>query len=79
MMMITPFKDFVHKYNLKKEATWKMKNQLILSSTPLDKVDLYPRYGPFSNNMGIVKLPLSKGTHLVAYINETFWVHMDVH
>ena len=68
------FNEFNHEYNLKKEATSKTKIYQVLSSIGLDNADISLRDGPFSHDVGIVNLHLSKGTHWVAYINEN---HFD--
>ena len=54
-MMIMSFNDFSHKNSLKKKATPNIKNQNILSSMALSKVRICLRFGPFSNDLGIVK------------------------
>ena len=59
------FNDFIHKNNLKKEATSKMKIQKVFSSIGLDNVGIYLRDGPFSNDIGVVNLHPSIGTHCV--------------
>ena len=70
--MIT-FNDFVGNYILKNKATSNIKIQQVLSSIGLDNVDIYLRDGPFSSDIGIVKLHPSKGTHWVVYINENYF------
>ena len=70
--MIT-FNDFIQKYNLKNKATSKIKIQQVLGSLGLNIVGIYLRDGLFSNDIGIVNLHPSKGTHWVCYINENFF------
>ena len=63
--------DFVHKHNLKIKATSNIKLCEVLKKIGLDsKVGIYFRDGPFSSDIGIVNLHLSKGTHWICYINE---------
>ena len=57
------FNVFVHKYNSKNKATSNVKIQQVLSSLPLNYVELYLRDRPFSSDIGIVNLHPSKGTH----------------
>ena len=66
------FNDFIKKYNLKNKATSNIKIQQILLSLGLRDVGIYLRDGPFSNDIGIVNLHPSKGTHWVLYINENY-------
>ena len=70
--MIT-FNDFVHKHNLKNEATSNIKIQQVLSFLSLNDVGIYLRDGPFSSKKGVVNLHQSKGTHWVWYINENYF------
>ena len=63
------FKNKVSK--IKQHQTKKTQN--ILPSLPLSDVKIYLRDGPFSSDIGIVNLHLSKGTYWVAYINEIFF------
>ena len=71
--MIT-FKDFVHNHNLKNKATSITKLYEVLEKIELhSKVAIYLRDGPFSNDIGIVNLHPSKGTHWVCYINENYF------
>ena len=65
------FNDFVHKYKLKKKATSIIKVYQIFSSLPLSDVGNYLGDGLFSKDLGIVNLHPSKGTHWVAYKNES--------
>ena len=67
------FIDFVKKFDLKNKATSIMKIQKVLTSIGLDNVNIYLRDGPFSTDVGIVKLHPSKGTHWVCYINENYF------
>ena len=70
--MIT-FNEFVKKYNLKNKATSNIKIQKVLTSIGLDNVNIYPRDGSFSSDIGIVNLHPSKGTHWVCYISEIYF------
>ena len=70
--MIT-FNDFIKKYKLKNEATSNIKIQQVLSSLSLNDVGIYLQDGPFESDIGIVNLHLSKGTHWVTYINESYF------
>ena len=67
------FNDFIKKYKIKNEATSNIKIQNILSSLSLNDVGTYLRDGPFSSDIGFVKLHPSKGTHWVCYINENYF------
>ena len=63
--MIT-FNDFVHKYKLKNKATSNGKIYEVLKNIGLDaKVGIYLRDGSLSNDIGMVNLHPSKGTHWV--------------
>ena len=70
--MIT-FNGFIKKHNLKNKATSNIKIQQVLNSIGLNIVGIYLRDGPFSSDIGIVNLHLSKGTHWVTYINENYF------
>ena len=72
-MKIITFNDFVRKYKLKNKATSNIKIYQFLSSLGLNEVDIYLRDRAFSNNIGIVNVYPSKGTHWVCYINEIFF------
>ena len=63
------FNDFIKKYNLKNKATSNVKIQQVFDSIRLNNVGIYLilRDGPFSNDIGIVKLHPSKGNHWVCY------------
>ena len=75
------FNDFVHKYKFKNKATSDIKNQQVLPPLSLNNVGICLRDGPFSSDVGVVKLhPLrttnayqQKGTHWVANINENYF------
>ena len=67
------FNDFLHKYKLRDKATSNIKIYQVFSSIGLDNVGLYLGDGPFSIDIGIVKLHPSKGRHWVLYINETYF------
>ena len=62
------FKDFVRKYNLKDKATSNIITQQVFSSLSLIDVEIYLRDGPFSIDIGNVKLHPSEGTLWVCYI-----------
>ena len=66
--------DFIKEYKLKNKATSVIKIQQVRSSLSLKDVGIYLRDGPFSSDIGIVKLHPSKGTHWVCYKNEN---HFD--
>ena len=65
--------DFIEKCKLKNNATSNIKVYQLLSSLNLIDVGIYFRDGPFSSDVGIVKLHPSKGTHWVCYINEKYF------
>ena len=68
------FNDFVHKHNLKSEATSFIKIYEVLKNIGLHKiVGIYLRDGPFSSGIGIVIFYASKGTHWFCYINEIYF------
>ena len=67
------FNDFVQKDNSKSKATSNIKIQQALSSFGLDNVRNNLSDGPFSSDIGIVKLHPSKGTHWVVSINEKYF------
>ena len=67
------FKDFVHKCNLKHDATSNVKFQHILSSIGLDKVEIYLRGGLFESDLVTVSLQLSEGTQWIVYINQNYF------
>ena len=50
-----------------------MKIQQVLSSLSLNSVGIYSRDEPFSNDLGFVNLPPSKGTHCVCSINANYF------
>ena len=54
--MMMSFTDFLHKNNLKNEATSNIKLQQFLGSTGLDNGGNSLREGPFSSDKGFVKL-----------------------
>ena len=68
------FKDFVHKYILKNQATSNVKIQQVLSFLSLNDIVIYLQDGQFSSVVGIVNFHPSKGTNWVLYINE---IHFD--
>ena len=57
------FNEFIKKFDLKNKSTSNIKIQKILTSIGLENVNIYLRDGPFSNDIGIVILHPSKGTH----------------
>ena len=65
--------DFVKKYNLKNKATSNKKIRQVLSSLALKDVGIYLRDELFESDIDIVNLHLSKGTHWVCYINESYF------
>ena len=74
------FNDFVQKYKLENKATSNVKMQQVLSYLEVCDVGIYLRDGPFSSNIRIVTLLLSKGTHWVAHVSEIFLlVRMVIH
>ena len=72
-MKMMPFIGFIHKYKLKNKATSNIKIYQVFFSIGLDNVDINLRNGPFSSDIGIVKLHPSKRTHWVAYITEKYF------
>ena len=68
------FIGFIHKHNLKYKATSNIKIYEVFKKMGLDsKLEIYLRDGPFSSDIGIVKLHPSKGTNWVLYINENYF------
>ena len=67
------FNEFIKKHNLRNKATSNIKIQQVLNSIGLNNIEIYLRDGPFSNDIGIVNLHPSKGTHWVTYINENYF------
>ena len=67
------FKDFIKKHNLGNRATSNIKIKHVLSSLSLDDVGIFLRDGPFSNDIGIVNLHPSIGTHWVCCMNENYF------
>ena len=68
------FNDFVCKRKLKNEATINVKIYEVLKQIGLDsKVGIYLRDASFSNDIGIVYLHPSKGTHWVCCLNENYF------
>ena len=67
------FNDFVRNNNLNNNATSNIKLYEVSKKIGLvSKVGTYLRNGPFSNNIGIVKLHPFRGTHWVCYLNENY-------
>ena len=71
--MMMSFIDFIHKYELKIEATSNTKLQQVLVSTGLDNVGNSLREGPISGDQGFFNLHPSKGTQMVAFINSKYF------
>ena len=67
------FNDFVHKHNLKNNATLNIKIEQVLCSIGLNNVGIYLRSGPFKSDIGIVNFHPSKGTHWVCYMSENYF------
>ena len=68
------FNDFIHKHNLKNEATGNIKICEVLKKIGLNsKVGIFLRDGPFESDIGIVNLYPSKCTHWDCYINENYF------
>ena len=67
------FDDFIKKHNLKNKATSNIKIQKVLNSMGLNNVNIYLRDGPFSNDIGIVNLHLTRGNHWVSFIHENYF------
>ena len=72
------FIDFIHKYESKNKRASKIKIQQILSFSSLIDVRIYLGDGRSKNDIGIVKLHPSKGTHWVSYKNENLLIVMVV-
>ena len=71
--MIT-LNDFIQKNNLKNNTTSNIKIYEVLKNIRLDtKVGIYLRDGPFSGDIGIVKLHPSRGTQWVLYIKDCYF------
>ena len=47
--------------------------QHVVGDIGIDNIGIYFRDGPFSSDIGIVKLPPSKGSHWVLYNNEDYF------
>ena len=68
------FIDFAYKHKLKNKATSNMKIYEVSKNIRLDtNVGIYLRDGPFSTDIGIVKLHPSRGTHWVLYIKDCYF------
>ena len=67
------FNEFIKKYDLKNKATSNIKIQQILNSIGLNNVNIYIRDGPFSSDIGIVNLHLSRVSHWICYIYRNYW------
>ena len=65
--------DFVHKNSVKNKATSYIKIQQVLPSIGLDNVDIYPRDGSFSSDIGIINFHPTTGTHWVLYNSENYF------
>ena len=75
------FKEFVEKYGLKNEALSNVKKEILDKLTILvaSPTGIYMRDDKFTTTSGIVNLHPTKGTHWVMFVNEFFFIHMDVH
>ena len=71
--MLRNFNNFVHRYIFKDKKTSKIKIQQVLSSLNLNDINFIVRDGPFSSDIGIVKLHPSKRSHRMCYINENYF------
>ena len=69
--MMMSFTDFVHRHQLKNEATSNIKIYQVISSLSLSDVGIYLRDGPIKSDTGIVNLQPSKGTLRVVYTTKT--------
>ena len=67
------FNDFVHEYKLKNKAKSNIKLQQVLDSIGLYDVGIHSGVGPFSTDIGIVKLHPSRGTQWVCFINGNYF------
>ena len=68
------FNDFVYKHKLKNKATSNVKTHEVLKKIGLNsKVGIYWKDGPFPNDIGVVYLHPSKGTHWVCYVYENYF------
>ena len=67
------FSDFVYENKLKNKATSNIKLKQVLDSIRLYDVGIYLGDGPFSNDIGVVNLHPSQGSHWVCYINENYF------
>ena len=67
------FGDLIHKYILKNRPTSNKEIQQILSSIGLDNADIYLRDGPFSSDVGNLKLHPFRDTHWVLHINKNYF------
>ena len=47
--------------------------QQVLNSIGLNNVNIYLRDGPFSSDIGIVKLHPTRGSHWVLYVHENYF------
>ena len=70
--MIMTSNDFVQTYNLKNKETSNERIQRDLFSIGLDNINSYLTDRTFSSDIGIVNIHLSKGTHWVAFINQSY-------
>ena len=67
------FNNSIKKYKIKIKTTSNVKISQVLSSLSLNGVGIYSRDGSFSNDIGIVNLHPTKGTHWVIYVNENYF------
>ena len=77
-MVMMSFNDFIHKNNLKNEATSKKKNQHILCSLAVKDVKIKLRDGPFTSDVGIVILHPTERTHGLHTLIKVTSVHLVV-
>ena len=70
---MSSFNDFICKYKLKNQATSNIKVQHVVSSVGLDNIGIYLGDGPFSVDIGIVKLHLAKGTPSAVLVHEHYF------
>ena len=68
------FKDLIHNYVLKNEASSIIKIYQVLCSIGLNIVRIFLRDGPFSSDIGTFNFHLSERIHCIGYLNETFLI-----
>ena len=67
------FNNSLHQHKLKNKETSKLKTQQVLLCSDLSDVGIYLRNRPFSSDIEIGNLHPPRGTHWVAYLNESFF------